>query len=146
MRDAADLLPARRHWSCRHDRRLLMPATRLPLTLVSAALAVNALLPEPRLWFIHAATALTGLLAGLGGPAMMAAIPALVGTERLASAGALTSASAQFAALLGPAVGGLLVAGPGLAACPAPVETRVPVEQHDVARYGSWPDAFCAKR
>lgn len=30
----------------RHDRRLLMLATRLPLTLVSAALAVNALLPE----------------------------------------------------------------------------------------------------
>ncbi|MEV2227448.1 MFS transporter [Streptomyces phaeochromogenes] len=101
----------------RHDRRLLMLATRLPLTLVSAALAVNALLPEPRLWVIYAATALTGLLAGLGGPAMMAAIPALVGTERLAAAGALTAASAQFAALLGPAVGGLLVAGPGLAAC-----------------------------
>ncbi|WP_328694269.1 MFS transporter [Streptomyces phaeochromogenes] len=101
----------------RHDRRLLMLATRLPLTLVSAALAVNALLPEPRLWVIYAATAMTGLLAGLGGPAMMAAIPALVGTERLAAAGALTAASAQFAALLGPAVGGLLVAGPGLAAC-----------------------------
>ncbi|MGW3939681.1 MFS transporter [Streptomyces phaeochromogenes] len=101
----------------RHDRRLLMLATRLPLTLVSAALAVNALLQEPRLWVIYAATALTGLLAGLGGPAMMAAIPALVGTERLAAAGALTAASAQFAALLGPAVGGLLVAGPGLAAC-----------------------------
>ncbi|MEV7192716.1 MFS transporter [Streptomyces sp. NPDC093510] len=101
----------------RYDRRLLMLATRLPLTLVAAALAVNALLPQPHVWLIYVATGLTGLLAGLGGPAMLAAIPALVGTERLAAAGALTSASVQLAALLGPAVGGVLIAGPGLAAC-----------------------------
>ncbi|MDT0318453.1 MFS transporter [Streptomyces millisiae] len=101
----------------RTDRRLLMLATRLPLTLVAAALAVNALLPEPRLWPVYVATGLTGLLAGLGGPAMLAAIPTLVGRERLAAAGALTSASTQLAALVGPAVGGALIAGPGLAAC-----------------------------
>lgn len=101
----------------RVDRRKLMLFTRLPLTLVAAALAVNALQPEPRLWVVYVATGCTGLLAGLGGPAMLAAIPALVGTERLAAAGALTAASTQFAALLGPAVGGLLIAGPGLAAC-----------------------------
>ncbi|MFC8826693.1 MFS transporter [Streptomyces sp. NPDC057137] len=101
----------------RADRRKLMLVTRLPLTLVAAALAVNALQPEPRLWVIYVATGCTGLLAGLGGPAMLAAIPALVGTERLAAAGALTAASTQFAALLGPAAGGLLIAGPGLAAC-----------------------------
>ncbi|MDL4776671.1 MULTISPECIES: MFS transporter [Thermomonosporaceae] len=101
----------------RMDRRLLMLATRLPLTLVAAALAVNALLPHPHLWVIYAATGVTGLLAGLGGPAMLAAIPALVGPERLAAAGALTSASTQLAALVGPALGGLLIAGPGLAAC-----------------------------
>lgn len=101
----------------RMDRRKLMLVTRLPLTLVAAALAVNALQPEPRLWVIYLATGCTGLLAGLGGPAVLAAIPALVGTQRLAAAGALTAASTQFAALLGPAAGGLLIAGPGLAAC-----------------------------
>ncbi|MFF2939094.1 MFS transporter [Streptomyces niveus] len=101
----------------RVDRRKLMLVTRLPLTLVAAALAVNALQPEPRLWVVYVATGCTGLLAGLGGPAMLAAIPALVGTRRLAAAGALTAASTQFAALLGPAAGGLLIAGPGLAAC-----------------------------
>ncbi|MEV2249716.1 enterobactin transporter EntS [Streptomyces sp. NPDC050147] len=101
----------------RGDRRLLMLVTRLPLTLVAAGLAANALLPHPQLWVIYAATALTGLFAGLGGPAMMAAIPALVGTERLAAAGALTAASTQLAALIGPALGGALIAGPGIAAC-----------------------------
>lgn len=101
----------------RHDRRTLMLVTRLPLTLVAAGLMVNALLPHPQLWLIYVATGLTGLLAGLGGPAMMAAIPALVGTERLAAAGALTAASTQIAALLGPALGGVLIAGPGIAAC-----------------------------
>ncbi|GAA1574665.1 MFS transporter [Actinomadura kijaniata] len=101
----------------RYDRRALMLWTRLPLAGVAAALAVNALLPEPRLWVVYAATAVTGLLAGLGGPALLAATPALVGTERLAAAGALTSASTQLAALAAPAVGGLLVAGPGPAAC-----------------------------
>ncbi|MFE6165386.1 enterobactin transporter EntS [Streptomyces sp. NPDC056486] len=101
----------------RRDRRTLMLVTRLPLTLVAAGLMVNALVPHPQLWVIYTATGLTGLLAGLGGPAMMAAIPALVGTERLAAAGALTAASTQLAALVGPAVGGVLIAGPGLAAC-----------------------------
>ncbi|MFF1694178.1 MFS transporter [Streptomyces sp. NPDC058257] len=101
----------------RRDRRTLMLVTRLPLTLVAAGLMVNALVPHPQLWVIYTATGLTGLFAGLGGPAMMAAIPALVGTERLAAAGALTAASTQLAALIGPAVGGVLIAGPGLAAC-----------------------------
>ncbi|MFE0063399.1 MFS transporter, partial [Streptomyces sp. NPDC059003] len=101
----------------RMDRRDLMVVTRLPLVLVAAALAVNALVPSPQLWVIYAATAATGLLAGLGGPAMLAAIPALAGTERLAAAGALLSGSTQLAALVGPAVGGALIAGPGLAAC-----------------------------
>ncbi|MEV5978059.1 MFS transporter [Streptomyces sp. NPDC052114] len=101
----------------RHDRRTLMLVTRLPLTLVALGLMTNALLPQPQLWVIYGATGLTGLLAGLGGPAMMAAVPALVGTERLAAAGALTAASTQLAALAGPALGGVLVAGPGLAAC-----------------------------
>ncbi|WP_326686574.1 MFS transporter [Streptomyces sp. NBC_01795] len=101
----------------RVDRRTLMLATRLPLALVAAALAVNALLPEPRLWVIYAATGATGLLAGLGGPAMLAAIPALVGPQRLAAAGALTAASTQLAGVFGPAVAGALMAGPGPAVC-----------------------------
>ncbi|MDJ1138529.1 MFS transporter [Streptomyces iconiensis] len=101
----------------RVDRRLLMLATRLPLVLVAGLLALNAAAPEPRLWVIYVATGLTGLFAGLGGPAMLAAIPALVGTQRLAAAGALTAASTQLAAVLGPALGGALIAGPGLAAC-----------------------------
>ncbi|MFC8132248.1 MFS transporter [Streptomyces sp. NPDC057302] len=101
----------------RRDRRTLMLVTRLPLTLVAAGLMANALLPHPQLWVIYGATGLTGLFAGLGGPAMMAAIPALVGTERLAAAGALTAASTQLAALLGPALGGVLIAGPGIAVC-----------------------------
>ncbi|RBQ15790.1 enterobactin transporter EntS [Spongiactinospora rosea] len=101
----------------RFDRRRLMLLTRLPLVFVAAAMAGNALLPEPRLWVIYVATGLTGLFAGLGGPAMLAAIPALAGTAKLAAAGALTAASAQLAALVGPALGGALIAGPGLAAC-----------------------------
>ncbi|MDT0443952.1 MFS transporter [Streptomyces johnsoniae] len=101
----------------RVDRRRLLLATRPPLILAAGALAVNALLPEPQLWVIYVATGLTGLLAGLGGPAMLAAIPDLVGTGRLAAAGALTAAATQLAALLGPALGGVLIAGPGLAFC-----------------------------
>lgn len=101
----------------RIDRRLLMLATRLPLVLVAGLLALNAMTPEPRLWVIYVATALTGLFAGLGGPAMLAAIPALVGVERLAAAGALTAASTQLAGVLGPALAGALIAGPGIAAC-----------------------------
>lgn len=101
----------------RHDRRKLMLISRTPLALLAALLMVNSLLGHPELWVIYALTLAMGLLSGLGGPAATAAIPALVGPDRLAAAAALNSMGSQLGSLGGPALAGALIAGPGLASC-----------------------------
>jgi MFS transporter, ENTS family, enterobactin (siderophore) exporter len=101
----------------RHDRRVLLLATGLPQALLAGALMANSLLPHPALWVIYAGLLAIGLLAGLGAPASTAATPALVGTSRLPAAAALSGMGNQLGNLAGPALAGVLIAGPGLAAC-----------------------------
>ncbi len=62
-------------------------------------------------------TLAAGLLAGIGAPASAAATPARVGTSRLPAAAALNGMGNQLGNLGGPALAGVLIAGPGLAAC-----------------------------
>jgi ENTS family enterobactin (siderophore) exporter len=101
----------------RHDRRKLLIAVRLPQGLLSLLMLVNSVLPHPGLWPIYVLTLGIGLLAGLGSPAATAVVPALVGPRQLAAAVALNSVGGQLGNLVGPAFGGILIAGPGLAAC-----------------------------
>ncbi|MGW6422133.1 enterobactin transporter EntS [Nocardia sp. NPDC055053] len=101
----------------RVDRRAIAVATRAAVVLVFAGLAVNATLPAPHLWVVYVAAVLAGGINGLGGPALMALVPTLVGPARLAAAAALTALAIQFGAVIGPALAGVIVAGPGLAVC-----------------------------
>ncbi|MGI9009086.1 MAG: MFS transporter [Streptosporangiaceae bacterium] len=101
----------------RHDRRTLMLASQAPLALLAGLLTVNSLLPHPLLWAVYALMLGAGAMSGLGSPAATAAIPALVGAERLAAAAALNAMSRQIGQLGGPALAGALIAGTGLAAC-----------------------------
>jgi ENTS family enterobactin (siderophore) exporter len=101
----------------RHDRRVLMIATRAPLALLAALLMVNSLLPHSLLWAVYLLVTAVGALSGLGSPASTAAMPALVRPDRLAAAAALGAMSGQLGNLGGPALAGALIAGPGLASC-----------------------------
>jgi MFS transporter, ENTS family, enterobactin (siderophore) exporter len=101
----------------RHDRRMLLIATGLPQVLLAGALLVNSLLHRPAVWAIFLITLAMGLLAGLGAPASTAATPALVGPARLPAAAALIGMGGQLGSLAGPALAGVLIAGPGLATC-----------------------------
>jgi len=101
----------------RHDRRMLMVATRAPLAPLAALLMVNSLLPHPRLWAVYALVTAVGALSGVGSPASTAAMPALVRPGQLAAAAALGAMSGQLGNLGGPAFAGALIAGPGLASC-----------------------------
>ncbi|MEO3869996.1 enterobactin transporter EntS [Nonomuraea sp. B12E4] len=101
----------------RLDRRRLVIWSRALAAAGFAGLGLNALLPEPDLWALYACAALIGLADGLSETALMAVTPALVGRERLAAAEALTSITTQLGTVAGPSLGGLLIAGPGLAAC-----------------------------
>ncbi|SFJ16225.1 MFS transporter, ENTS family, enterobactin (siderophore) exporter [Amycolatopsis sacchari] len=101
----------------RLDRRRLILGTRTLVAVVLAGLAVNAALPHPLLGFVYVAAVLAGAINGLGGSALMAAVPALVAPAQLAAAGALFTVTSQFGAMVGPTVAGFLAAGPGVAAC-----------------------------
>jgi MFS transporter, ENTS family, enterobactin (siderophore) exporter len=101
----------------RHDRRTLLMAVRLPQAVLAALLMVNSLLTHPALWPLYVITFGIGLLAGLSAPASTAATPALVGEDKMPAAAALNATASQLGNLGGPAIAGLLIAGPGLASC-----------------------------
>jgi MFS transporter, ENTS family, enterobactin (siderophore) exporter len=101
----------------RHDRRMILLATGLPQALLAGGLLVNSLLAQSAVWAIYAIMLAIGMLAGIGSPASTAAVPALVGQSRVPAAAALNGMGNQLGSLAGPALAGLLIAGPGLAAC-----------------------------
>jgi MFS transporter, ENTS family, enterobactin (siderophore) exporter len=101
----------------RHDRRKLLMAVRIPQATLAILLMINSLLGRPSLWPLYVVTFGLGLLSGLSSPASTAATPALVGEDQLAAASALNAAASQLGSLGGPALAGLLIAGPGLATC-----------------------------
>ncbi|MDQ4116204.1 MAG: enterobactin transporter EntS [Actinomycetota bacterium] len=101
----------------RVDRRTIVLSTRAVVVAVFAGLAVNAALPQPSLWFVYVAAVLAGSINGLGNPALLAVTPTLVAGEHLPAAGALTALTTQVGAIGGPALAGVLAAGPGLAVC-----------------------------
>ncbi|MBI3747653.1 MAG: MFS transporter [Chloroflexi bacterium] len=97
------------------DRRRLLLVTQTGLAVCSLALAGLALggeAPVPALF------AVAFVAAGLGAvdqPTRASTIPRLVPTERLSAAIALNQLNFQMASIVGPAVGGLLIATVGLA-------------------------------
>lgn len=96
------------------DRRRMVQITELALAGLSAALVVNALLPEPQLWALYVVGALAAGLAGLQRPALIAFIPRLVDAEELVGAIALTKLRQSLGQIVGPAVAGLVIASMGL--------------------------------
>ncbi len=101
----------------RYDRRILLMVVRLPQALLAGLLMVNSLLGHPALWPLYVITFGIGALSGLSAPASTAATPALVSADKLPAAAALNATAGQLGSLGGPALAGLLIAGPGLAAC-----------------------------
>lgn len=103
--------------SDRRDRRELMLWSRTAYALGVIIFFVNALRAEPSPWLIYLAGVISGAAGGISVPAMMAATPALVGRERLAAAAALSGLAMQIGGIIGPALAGALIAGPGLIFC-----------------------------
>lgn len=101
----------------RHDRRTLLAVMPIPQALLSTLLVLNSLLSRPALWPLYAVPFGLGLMSGLSSPASTSATPALVGAARMPAAAALNATANQLGNLGGPALAGLLIAGPGLASC-----------------------------
>jgi MFS transporter, ENTS family, enterobactin (siderophore) exporter len=101
----------------RHDRRSVLMAVLLPQAGLALLLMANSLLTRPLLWPLYALTFGIGMLSGLSSPASTAATPALVGQHRMAAAAALNATASQLGQLGGPALAGVLIAGPGVGVC-----------------------------
>jgi MFS family permease len=97
------------------DRRKILIATQVGLAGGSLLLVVGAVVGDPPLWVPYSAAALIASLSGLQEPARIAAIPNLVPSNRLSSAIVLNQVLFQFSDVVGPAVGGLILARFGLA-------------------------------
>ena len=95
------------------DRRRLVLLTQVWMLAVATLLGALALVGWMAPWALLGLTFLLGLGGALSAPAWQAIIPELVEKEELASAVALNGAGFNLARAIGPAVGGLLVAGIG---------------------------------
>jgi MFS transporter, ENTS family, enterobactin (siderophore) exporter len=100
-----------------HDRRTVLMLVQVPQAVLAALLMVNSLAGHPKLWPLYVITFCIGLCSGLGSPASTAATPALVGDAKLPAAAALNATASQLGQLGGPAIAGVLIAGPGVASC-----------------------------
>lgn len=96
------------------DRRVMVLLTEVALMAGSLVLAGNALLGHPQVWLLFAVATAWGGLDALQRPSLDAMLPRLVDRDELAAAAALGSVRGTVGMILGPALGGVLVAAFGL--------------------------------
>lgn len=92
-----------------HDRRTLLIVAQLGYMVASAVLLLGALHGEPHVWIVYAAVALMAAVSAIDSPVRSAMTPRLIGRELLPAALALHQVAWNTTALLGPAIGGLVV-------------------------------------
>jgi MFS family permease len=93
----------------RIDRRKLLLATQTLLALTSAVLALNASFSRPQLWVVFFASACAAGVAGIDSPTRTALVAEFVDRSLLPSASALWQLLFGATAIVGPAIGGLLI-------------------------------------
>jgi MFS family permease len=108
------------------DRRKVLVLSQVAMGLASGGLVVNATLAHPAVWPLFVCSAAGAAFQGVDWPARRAALPMMVPPDQLTSAIALQTTIQQLALVLGPALGGILIATLGLGS----------VYGIDVATYG----------
>lgn len=97
------------------DRRMVLVYTHLALMFTSAALVIATLTDRDALQVIYAVTIASSALNSLAGPARQALIPNLVPRSEIAGAATMANLAMQAAMVVGPAIGGILIAQTSLA-------------------------------
>ncbi|HYW28977.1 MAG TPA: MFS transporter [Gaiellales bacterium] len=98
------------------DRRRMLQLTELSFAVASLVLLGNSLLPKPQLWVLFAVSAVMAALDGLQRPSLEALIPRLVDREEMTAAAAISTVRFTVGMIVGPALGGVLIAVVGLPA------------------------------
>jgi MFS family permease len=96
------------------DRKKMIWATEAAAAILSLILLLNALSSEPKLYLIYIVGALFAAVNGLHGPSADAILPRVVSHSDVPSAVALMSLRRQFGIIVGPTIGGILIASHGV--------------------------------
>ncbi len=99
------------------DRRKLLVWTGAGRVVLTTALAANAFSEDPKVWLIYVIGAMEAAVAALQRPSKEALEPRTVKHDQITAASALSSFGMQVGVLVGPAVGGLLIAFVGVGWC-----------------------------
>jgi hypothetical protein len=97
-----------------YDRRKLLMIAQVGFGIGSTMLLVGALAGTPPVGLIYAAAAITAAVSAIDSPTRSAMTPRLVGHDLLSSALALNQVVWNAVGLLGPAIGGIVIARLGL--------------------------------
>lgn len=100
----------------RHDRRTLLVISQAILVIVAAALSAVALIGEPPVWALFVLAGLTAGGTSVERVSRTSIVPNTVRPGLLRSALSMTFGLYQLVMVIGPAIGGLLIAGFGIAA------------------------------
>lgn len=98
------------------DRRKLMIGAQVAMLLCSLVLALVSATGLASIWVVYLVTAVAAAANTVGMPARQALVPSLVPREHLAGALSLNITAWQLATVLGPSIGGVLIASAGVAA------------------------------
>jgi MFS family permease len=101
----------------RLDQRTTLIATQVALAICSAGMAALTLAHVVLLWEAYAIAATRGLVLVLNNPSRQAFIVQMVGREELPNAIALNSSVANATRIIGPGIGGILIAAFGVGIC-----------------------------
>ena len=96
------------------DRRAVLLRTEVGMVAVTGVFLGNSLLPHPQVWALYVLEAVAVSVYSLGRPAMASLAPRLVPEDEIAAAASVQSIYESFAAVAGPAAGGLLIAAVGI--------------------------------
>ena len=96
------------------DRRSMVLLSEAALMVCSLLLAGNAAIAHPQVWLLFVVATAWGALDAIQRPSLDAMLPRLVAKDELAAAAALGSIRGTLGQVLGPALGGVLVAALGL--------------------------------
>ncbi|WP_051338246.1 MFS transporter [Streptomyces flavidovirens] len=99
----------------RRDRRGLILIGSGWAVVTFAALSANAAADRPALWVVYLSGALFGFTEGVAETALTAVVPTFVSEEHIPATGALITVTTTLGSIAGPMLGGVLIAGPGLA-------------------------------
>ena len=99
------------------DRRKIVLWTEIAAIVLLAVLCLNSMIPQPQLWLIYVIAFLLAADSGLQSPSLNAIMPRVVKHDEMAAAGALRMVRYNVGSIVGPAIGGLIIAfgGVGLA-------------------------------